>query len=435
MQKKISPFFINSNICLKESDLYNVNSFISSVAGNTGNAYITYSLIKTLFGGLVDINHIQNIYEYDFNNQDKDIDFINNEATHVFLILQDQIRISESYNLTLPYDNIINFVKRLNKPVIIAGLGANSRGEFDSEFYKKLNPKLINFLKIISEHTEIIGIRGAFTQEILTNLGIHNTQIIGCPSFYETGPDRIIEKKEYNPDLRVLLAADYWKTFYNTSFPIVLQDNFDLIEAVAFNKINYSVLTLKQLNTLKDKRLRIFSSINNWKNFVSNFDFAWGTRVHGCILALNSGVCSVVMNSDFRAKEMTEFLKIPYQPDLIDETNLQKVYEICDYTEMNKCYPELYKNYIKFLNKNNLQVFDRGIDIKPNYIEQPTFKLYQADDYKDGKLELEINLKRRKPFIKKIFESIFSVTNLKGNKIINFCGLKFKMKKKSKVDD
>ena len=143
---KIKPFFINSNICLEQADISSYERFMSSIAGNTGNSYITYALIKELFGGLVPVRHIQNIYEYNFEKAEDDINYINTQATHVFLILQDQIRIAESYGLKLPYKKIMNFISRCNKPVIIAGLGANSFNGFDAQFHKKLDPELIDFL-------------------------------------------------------------------------------------------------------------------------------------------------------------------------------------------------------------------------------------------------------------------------------------------------
>ena len=60
-----NPFFINSNLCIEPNDLSSFGSFMDSVAGNTGNSYITYSLIKACFGSLDKVNHIQNIYTYD----------------------------------------------------------------------------------------------------------------------------------------------------------------------------------------------------------------------------------------------------------------------------------------------------------------------------------------------------------------------------------
>lgn len=182
-----NPFFINSNICLNPGDILTYERFMRTVAGNTGNAYITYALIKELFGNLVKIDHIPNIYEYNFDNTDADTDYINNNCTHVFLILQDQIRIAESYGLQLPYSGIMKFIKKLNKPVIIAGLGANSFNGFQADFHQKLNPELITFLKFLSDHCIEMGVRGYFTAEVLKNLGITNVNAIGCPSFLKRG--------------------------------------------------------------------------------------------------------------------------------------------------------------------------------------------------------------------------------------------------------
>ena len=172
MSNMCKPFFINSNICINSSDISTFEVFMNSIAGNTGNSYITYALIKELFGGLINIRHIQNIYTYNFDKSQEDIDYINNDTTHVFLILQDQIRIRESYGLKLPYKKIMDFISKLNKSVIVAGLGANSFNGFEADFHKKLDPELIRFLQFISEHCIEIGIRGYFTEEILHKIGI-----------------------------------------------------------------------------------------------------------------------------------------------------------------------------------------------------------------------------------------------------------------------
>lgn len=423
MPKEFKPFFINSNICMDYSDISTLDAFKKSIVGNIGNSYITYSLIKILFGGLVKINHIQNIYEYDFTKQDNDIDFINNECSHVFLILQDQIRIEESYGLELPYENICNFIKKLNKPVIIAGLGSNFFHGYDKNAHTKLNSRLVKFLKEISEHSELIGLRGYYTQEVLSNLGIDNTKVIGCPSFYEMGRDRIINKKEYSPNLKILLANQL-SSFDNKDFNIILQDESALINAIAYGKINYKLLNYQQLDALSKKRFRIFSDIEGWKNFVSNYDFLIGGRVHGSILALNSGTCAIVMNSDTRSKEMSEVLKIPYHPELINETNIQKIYDKCNYDEMNKNYPKLYDNYVTFLNKNGLDIFNKETSLNYDYIKQPQLELYKEDIYS--------NCVKPSIKIKFLLQNVFSVKNEGKNKLITILGLKINIKRNKK---
>ena len=106
--RNFKPFFVNSNLSIGNVRCSDADGLLRNAAGNTGNSYITYSLIKSTVGDLSGISHIPNIYEYDFKNADRDAEKVKGEYTHVFLILQDQIRIEESYNLRLPYEGIIS---------------------------------------------------------------------------------------------------------------------------------------------------------------------------------------------------------------------------------------------------------------------------------------------------------------------------------------
>lgn len=392
---QIKPFFINSNICLKQDDISSFEKFMTSIAGNTGNSYITYALIKELFGGLVDIRHIQNIYEYNFDNADIDIEYINNEATHVFLILQDQIRIEESYGLKLPYKKIMNFVSKLNKPVIIAGLGANSFNGFDSEFHKKLDPNLIDFLKFLSEHCIEIGIRGHYTEEILHKIGVDNTRVIGCPSFYETGRNRIIEKQKINDLKSVLLTQRL--PLYTPKLHKMMQDYQEqyIIKPIAFNILEDNI-DAQHIESFFNQTYHVFSDIENWKTFLKNFNFAIGYRLHGSIAAINSGVPALCLNGDLRATEMCSFLKIPHNPKLNiqNENEILKIYEGIDLTELNNNYSKLFDNFIDFLHTNNLQHFDENIERQntQNYIKQPELSLYSDKFYTDLKNILLFNI-------------------------------------------
>jgi len=196
--EEFKPFIINSNLCYEQDDIGTFDSFMQSIQFNIGNSYITYSLIKELCGRFKKVPHIQNIYYYDFANVDKDIDFINNNCTHVFFMIQDFIREIE---FPLPYEKLIDMFERINKPLIIAGIGANSFGGFDSKLHEKLKPVVVKFLKYISDRCVQIGVRGFYTEEVLNNLGIHNVTTMGCPSFYEMGRERLVVKKPIEDDI------------------------------------------------------------------------------------------------------------------------------------------------------------------------------------------------------------------------------------------
>lgn len=376
----IMPFFINSNICTDNENINSFNTVMNVIGGNTGNSYITYSLIKAIFGKYKKVPDIKSVYSYDFSKSEKEIDEINNSCSHVFLILQDQIRIEESYGLKLPYENIINFIKKINKPLIIAGLGANSFNGFDIEFHKKLNSDLIYFLQFLSDNCNQIGIRGHFTEEVLSKIGVTNTKVIGCPSYFETGPDRIINKKQKIRTKDILLSSIIPnKNLLKNNYQI-MQDFSDqkIIKAIYFNEFK-DKFNRTEFKKIKEEKYRIFPNIEDWKNFISQFKFTIGTRLHGSIISMNAGVPAICCNNDTRTKEMSEFLKIP-NVNLSKKTNIIELYEKTDFEETNKQYPILYENYKSFMENN-------GIQICPtpgrycNALNQPSLKI-NKDTYK-----------------------------------------------------
>ena len=77
-----------------------------------------------------------------------------------------------------------------------------------------------------------------------------------------------------------------------------------------------------------NQKVSAFTSIDKWKDYVSQFDFLLGSRVHGAVLALNSkpeGVVAFVSQGDIRAFEMTKLLKIPYCDFLTNDVGNKSV--------------------------------------------------------------------------------------------------------------
>ena len=275
--KNFKPFFLNSNLSFGRAGGDTVENLLRPAAGNSGNSYITYALVKTVLGDFAGLSHIANVYEYDFSSG-RDAEFARAECTHVFLVLQDQIRIEESYGLRLPYENIVSFLKKCGKPVVIAGLGANSFGGFDPEFHKKLSPALVKFLREISGMCEKIGIRGEFTADVLAKLGISNFQIIGCPSFFETGPGRRVEKPPFGELNPVLTSPLVYRA---ENAPAVMQDFLEkgLINLSVFG--NFTEETRPEdYRRVKCGNLGIFFNPEKWKAFLGKYNFALGPRVH-----------------------------------------------------------------------------------------------------------------------------------------------------------
>ena len=406
---QFNPFFINSNICLKQQDISNFNTFMDIIAGNTGNSYITYALLKELGVDASKICHIPSVYTHNFN--EADLEYTQN-ASHIFLILQDQIRIAESYGLQLPYKKIENLIKKSKKPLVITGLGANSFTGFDKDFYKQLNPDLVHFLNFLSAHTPEIGVRGHFTAEVLNQIGIKNVRVIGCPSFYEMGANRVVQKtgKISLEDILLTHSSAVLSLKKNHQICQDFQEE-EIIRTIAFNEnVNLPKSAICK-NILKHK-YHIFSNIEDWKHFISQFKFAFGDRLHGSICALNAGIPAMCTNTDSRAREMCEFLHIPYYPHVTKDTDVLKLYEQADIDGLNKHYPTLFKNFCNFIEKNvGVIPFSRQATI-----EQPTLRLYSGKNI--------AGLKRS--FIGKKLKNIFYHKKRDSIRILFF---KFKTKK------
>lgn len=342
-----TPFFINSNFCYRQTECATLPIFMDTVAQNTGNSYIAYAIYKILFGRPVPLPEIKNLWSWNFANEDELVERINTQHSHVFLALQDQIRLELSYGISPNWNNINRFFQRLKKPFVVFSLGANAFPSDSPDWYTRLQPEFIRFLHILSEHCVSLSVRGEETLNILRKLGITNAKPVGCPTFFETGPSRIITKKAVRGDEPVLGL---------TCNSYVLQDEQRHIALSYFPKTMSETTALFGRLELADLYADAlgyhpcFAGIETWKQFSAQFVFSCFARMHGGILALNAGVPILITNRDLRAREMCQLFAIPYQPGLqVTAENWVRVYEQADINTLNQRYPKLYREFMAWI--------------------------------------------------------------------------------------
>jgi len=317
-----------------------------------------------LFGRPAKVAHVTNAWEQDLS--DELADEINQNYSHFIFILQDYIR--ESF-IGFNYDQLTEFLKKIKIPVTPMSLCANSFNGFDMGLADRLSPGQKHFLALLSEKSKTIGVRGYYSAEILNRLGIKNVRIIGCPSYFENGPTRIVNKKPWDVD-KVITTA----TFFNKGLPHtshILQDELYFINLLFLGgkglppdaNITARPFNLDEIPTsfqLLAKamagRLEFFSDLNQWGDFFRSNDHCLtiGTRLHSGMFSINNGVPAIVTNPDARARETCEYLKIPYDPSIHSSSNIQDIYENLDLDEMNSAYPALYKEFLSYLKEHGL---------------------------------------------------------------------------------
>ncbi|HAM42616.1 MAG TPA: hypothetical protein DCP52_02105 [Elusimicrobia bacterium] len=338
----LKPFFINTNLCYGPEDCQTSAQFFDNVAGNTGNSYIGYSIIKILYGKLIKVPEIKNIFSYDFKNQDALIHEINTKYSHVIFCLQDQLRNSQSYGIRPNWKKITEFISRIDKPLLVISLGTNSFKGEGQDYYKNFDPELVRFLHVISEKVYSLGVRGLSSERVLHKLGIKNAAPVGCPAFFEMGINRKPIQKKLPVPTAILSPSDGGRS--------VLQDEQTLFRCLYWPAENFSIpKSLRLPNLLSLPFQKGFASIELWKKFVSNFDYNYSSRMHGGILSLNCGIPAVMTNDDLRSHEMCSLFKIPYVPGGGDPIEL---YKQADFGPMNNAYPTLYKNFMSFSTEN-----------------------------------------------------------------------------------
>lgn len=339
------PFILNSNIITNKLDINSTSNIKKIIGGNIGNAYISYSIIKTIFGKIVPINNYRTFYDLsiDVRNITKASEFINNNHSSLIICFQDQLREDACSGNVIDH-KLYKLIEKIHIPICCVSLGANSFNGYDADLYKKIPKNYLKLFHLISEKSHSIGVRGIYTAYVLEQCGIKNVSIIGCPTWFENGADRTLYKNPA-PNFEVLFSSPYHAklNMVSPSHPCILQDEWEDIDELYHTDHSNNKLT----------NARFFLSIDRWKEYVTRYDFVYGTRVHGAILAINSGVPAVITNSDARSTEMCQLFDIPHLPGYGTD-RLIDAFESYDTDKINKNYKKLYSNYIDFLIGNEV---------------------------------------------------------------------------------
>ena len=118
---------------------------------------------------------------------------------------------------------------------------------------------------------------------------------------------------------------------------------------LAYQSLTAALISSTGRHTSLRPRLRV--------DAVRGYDFVFGNRFHGNMVALQHGVPACVVCHDSRTEEMCQFLALPFV-NIVDLASIQvqALYDIVDTAAWNQRYKTLYPQYLEFLRANNLSV-------------------------------------------------------------------------------
>lgn len=172
---------------------------------------------------------------------------------------------------------------------------------------------------------------------------------------------------------------------------------FDLKKKILFS-YNYSIY---QAELLGANRIKLIADMNDWFHYIKDnpFNYAFGSRIHGNIMAILTGIPATLVAIDSRTQEMAEFFDIPYikhcKGKKYSAEDFFQAYENANFDKFNQTYKLKYLQYENFLREHNIVTH---INTENSFFSKPgktDFELYKPNQTDFKKLVLQ--LKHMKP--------------------------------------
>lgn len=358
--KKLTDNCEHDNIYCKKSHLEQCNIAIKNGGYNFGN--------KLWFQGLMsEIDNGEN--EYYFLNDNLTNDEINNQFDLIIFSM------ANIFNRTY-LEGIKAFPERLKGikiPIYVIACGAQAEGyEGLDSLIADIGKDSKRFISTIYQTGGEFALRGYFTKEFFSRLGFDSAVVTGCPSMYQLGRNFSLDDQKnncivplFNGNLNYLekIITKYPKSIYFDQDMFL----FNLFKENHIPKQDFKSLLVysenmgnKAIQLMSEKRIKLIPNMNDWRNYIiqNKFNYSFGSRIHGNIMSILSGVPATIIAHDSRTREMAEFFDIPHfvprKNEVISHKEFLKHYEQLDYSKFNKYYQKRFDLFEDFLRNHSI---------------------------------------------------------------------------------
>ncbi len=276
--------------------------------------------------------------------------------------------------------SMTRMIEKLKIPVVVLGVGAQTNVHGDREYLRPIDEPVKAFCRAVLDRSHAIGVRGQVTEDYVRSLGFSAVEQIGCPSMFLHGDSLRIEKGKaaLDRDDRVALTiSPYVKSMakivngHRERYPNLRYIPQDLRTLgtllygdAAEHRGGSSPMPVHSTHPLfVEDKVRMFVDPWTWMAYLSGFEFAFGTRIHGTITALLAGTPGYLFAHDSRTLELARYFDIPHRimGDVPADVDAAELYAEADYTALNDGHKARYERMIRFLDRHDLgNVFADG---------------------------------------------------------------------------
>lgn len=368
-----TPFFTGIPGGIRNPDGRPLDRLFRSSGNNTGN-FLFVSALRNMLGYNEDIFRPQT----QPLRQIEECDFL-------------AISAANWVNPNVDLSNLATFIESSSLPCVVVGLGAQVK--FDEDL-PELKEGTKRFLRVVSDRSDCISVRGEFTKYVLEQYGVKNTFVTGCPSLIGAKPDFSPDKISCNDlvdlDRVVLQGARHnespavfnedkvsqinlqiYRFAIRHGNPLLLQSELPdmLLKHGSLDESNKKNAYVRYLERVYQRDFdeiagylidnsMVFWNLESWFQRLSKYPFLIGNRIHGVVSGLLSGVPSVLLARDHRTLELARYMNLPYQDmrtiDKFDSNLLENVVASFDVGGFADGFQAYKDNFRDFFEKNDI---------------------------------------------------------------------------------
>ncbi|WP_193227558.1 polysaccharide pyruvyl transferase family protein [Aureimonas psammosilenae] len=304
------------------------------------------------------------------------------KATCDFVLLRGSNYIHEH----MDWGHFLEWIEALDLPVLCIGVGAQA----EQERPIVLPQENRRVWQAIADRSPAIGVRGAFSAETLHRNGIHNIEIVGCPSMFRglerelklthaaNGPKRVTFSLRREVDsnyavdparfaltqkriiAKLALVSDLYLSCHGEpeekAFFFKAPKHMEAAAAKLVAEGWFDETTGRTLRDLYESRLYYVGAPGDYDVYAPQFDAALGYRVHAVLPAVAVGVPGVLFSYDTRSKELAETFDLPiYTPEEFERQTLADAFAPSRFNRFQSLFTERYDRMKAFIEKNGVK--------------------------------------------------------------------------------
>ena len=339
---------------------------------NTGDFFVHDATLRLIEAEVVEHSQYKNYEKEEIARLNSEFDIA---------ILRGSNYIHQNYD----WSDVLQLIEGLTIPIVAFGIGcqASSKGV-------ELPEQAMRALKTIAEKSTSIGVRGEYTADFLSSIGIKNVDIVGCPSILRRNEPALkvnfkpIEEIRRvgltthkslagmycdDPKRTIELQKSLIEELYR-DYQLTIVGQGETEEKILFYKFKERygevvdrLTRIGWISSLHDPSLAAYSSTIffgtsalEYAENAKSLDLAIGVRLHGNVMALAHGVPAIFVVYDSRTREFANLFDLP-QIDISKgySTRWQDVYTHENFQRFEKTYAKVYQDVREFLNKNKVK--------------------------------------------------------------------------------